>query len=87
MGVERPFDHRVAGDKEEITTILGLRPFAQPAFILGGKVWLPPDIHPVTLQDQRLGLAEVDVGDLGRDNRRFDLQQAQFGSVLLLEGG
>ena len=87
VGVERPLAHRIAGDEQEVAAVGLLRPCAERPLVRGDRSGSPRLSTPVTLQDQLLGLDEVQVRDAGRHGRQLDLEQRQLGRVLLAQVG
>src|SRR5689334_418623 len=71
IGIEWTFGHRIAGDVEEIAAEFLLRPLAQPALVLWREIRLSTHIHTVTLENQLLGVSEVNMWDLWWHDRHL----------------
>ena len=87
MGIEWPLAHRVACHEEKIGAILGARPLAQPALVLGRQVGLTAAVLAPLLQDQLLGVGEIDGREGVGRNGQLNIEQRQLGRVVRLRGG
>ena len=85
--VERPLRHRVALDEEELRTVLGRRPLAEPSLVGGCQVGLAHDALARRRLDEPLRVVEVDARDLVGNARKLETEQRNRAGGALLDGG